>query len=74
MATASVFLWHDREGSITAVGQPAPGCENRVEPLASDAIHVLRVEIDERLLLELHRTHRVDLDHGALVARSSETP
>jgi hypothetical protein len=64
-----VFVWHDRQGNITAVGTPHPSIAGRVKPLAAAERDVLLVKVREHEIQRLHETHYVDVIARTLAPR-----
>jgi hypothetical protein len=68
MAEQDVFIWHNLDGTIVAVGRAAHGLEERIEPIAAPHQRVLRMRVPQDHVASLHQTHRVDLITGSLRA------
>ncbi len=64
---AIVHVWHDPSGQIVAVGRVADGGRGTVVPLDMDGLLALEQEVDENLVNDLHRTHRIESVSQALV-------
>lgn len=67
MVDIDVFVWHDADGSITAVGTPHPSIIDRVKPIAITDRWVLHLKVPEHYIEQLHATHRIDVLKGVLV-------
>lgn len=68
-ATVAVYVWHDSEGNITAVGRPAPSARGRIVPVAGLGRAVTPVEVAEQDIATLHRTHEIDVKQRTLRLR-----
>jgi hypothetical protein len=62
-----VHVWHDPSGQIVAVGRAAEAIRRVVVPLAQDEVQVVEQEVDDGLIQDLHRTHRVEPGSQSLV-------
>jgi hypothetical protein len=71
MAEIDVFVWHDNDGNITAVGAPHPDMVGRVRPVAAADRGVLQTKIDESYIDRLHEIYRIDIKCQALAPRGS---
>jgi hypothetical protein len=67
MTDIEAFVWHDRDGTITAVGHAVGGSARIVEPLAGEGQQILKLTVDEEQLGTLHLTHSVDVDNARLI-------
>jgi len=65
MAKINVHIWHDTSGRIVAVGRPTAHC--KAVPIVGQNTHSLAAEIDEKLIADLHRTHKIDVKKGEVV-------
>lgn len=72
MANIEAFIWHDPQGRIVAVGHAAPGCTEKIEPLARPGHKVLKMHVPEEHLRTLHLTHTVDPEKSTLYQRSAK--
>jgi co-chaperonin GroES (HSP10) len=62
-----IFVWHDKQGKIIAVGKPARQMVNRMEPVAVKETHsVFSTEVEEHEIKNMLRTHRVDIASSQL--------
>jgi hypothetical protein len=64
-----VFVWHDFDGNITAVGHVAAGHARKIEPLVIGNQKVLKLRRGHEQLDTLHLTHIVDVGKGTLSPR-----
>jgi len=69
MTKVNVFVWHNVNGEIVAVGR-AMGA-NKCVPLSGEDQSVLETEIEEEHISRLHETHIVDAGQKSLVKRSA---
>ena len=69
MAEIDVFVWHDKDGNITAVGVPHPDVVGRVQPVAPEGHGSLHLKVPEAQVDRLHETHRIDVAKRAIVPR-----
>jgi hypothetical protein len=70
MFDVDVFVWHDSNGNITAVGRPHPSFASRVRPVAAADRSVLHLKVPEHQIRQLRETHRIDVVQRTLVPRS----
>lgn len=72
MKAANVYVWHDKNGTILAIGKPIEdGCE-RVTPIAFHRDHgILEVEATGLHIDALRDTHHVDVRMKRLIANAS---
>ncbi len=68
MADVEAFVWHDRQGNITAVGRPTETTK-KVEPLVHGERRVLKLSVAYEHLRTLHMTHKIDVARGSLTRR-----
>jgi len=69
VANVRAHVWHSADGTIHAVGRPTSAYEGRVEPLGTEDLTAISVEVEESQLAHLVRTHRIDPARGTLIAR-----
>ncbi len=67
MTDLDAFIWHDASGKIVAVGHMAGAADRLIEPTAQEGQSIIRTRLPEKVLSELHLTHRVDCERGELV-------
>jgi hypothetical protein len=72
MKAGSVYVWHDKNGNILAIGKPIEdGCE-RVTPIAFHREHgILEIEADGLHVDALRETHHVDVKMRRLISNSN---
>jgi hypothetical protein len=70
MGDKGVFVWHDADGNITAVGYQAAASDKVIEPVASEDRSVLSLTVADEHLTELHRTHCIDVENATLIPRT----
>jgi hypothetical protein len=69
MAEIDVFVWHDNDGNITAVGVPHPDVVGRVQSIAPAGHGALHLRVPEGHLERLHETHQIDVAKRVVVPR-----
>lgn len=69
MTNIDVFVWHDTDGNITAVGTPHPSVIGKVTPLAATERSVIHLNVPENSIKHLHKTHYINVVEGKLVQR-----
>ena len=67
MSDLEAYIWHDEAGQIIAVGHVVDSEDLSVEPVTQEGQSVLRARLPERVLANLHLTHRIDCERGELV-------
>jgi hypothetical protein len=69
MANVKRHIWHDLRGEILAIGHPIGS--HKCIPVSGQAQSVLEVEIEEKQIANLHRTHIVDVHQQRLIKHPS---
>jgi hypothetical protein len=71
MVDVDVFVWHDSDGNITAVGRPHPSFADRVRPVAPADRSVLHLRVPEHQIEHLCESHCIDVVKHTLMPRSA---
>lgn len=71
MTAVEVSVVHDHAGRIISVSQFAPGVRAKV--LGGDGQSVFMTTVDDAVVPELIRTHKVDIERGRLVEIADNT-
>jgi hypothetical protein len=69
MSEIDVFVWHDSDGKITAVGVPHPDMVGKVQSIARSGHGAVCVRVPEEHLKRLHETHQIDVERGVVTPR-----
>jgi len=69
MKKVKVFVWHNVNGEITAVGRPVE--QYPAVPMSGENQFLLETEIEEKDISELHKTHLVDMHQKSIVKHST---